>query len=108
MFQELINLENKAIRIINSLPFNSSSIKKKIGAILKLLKSQILYRYKTPGLCDIACFEKGMPSPFINHFQKVSPKDSKRTRSAFKPVLLHQTLTQTLRKNPIKHQYIDS
>ena len=37
LFQEVVNLQNKAIRIINSIPFNSSNINKTYND-LKILK----------------------------------------------------------------------
>ena len=46
LFEEVVKLQNKAIRIINFLPFNSTNINKTYND-LKIFKLPDLYRYKT-------------------------------------------------------------
>ena len=106
-------MQNKAIRIINFLPFNSSNINKtynnlKIPKLPDCISLQNSLFFKD-------CFENEIPNPFIKYFQKPGSRHSHRTRSAFeKTVLLYQTSTQTFtEKNPsnanaLKHGIIPS
>ena len=69
LFQEVVKLQNKAIRIINSLPFNSSNINK-IYNDLKILKlPDFILSQNSLFVKD--CFEKEIPNPLINYFQKI-------------------------------------
>ena len=82
LFQEVKKLQNKAIRIINFLPFNSSSISKTYNG-LKILKLPYLISLQN-SLFVKDCFEKEIPNPFINYFQKSGSEHSHTMRSAFK------------------------
>ena len=69
LFQEVVKLQNKAIRIINFLPFNSSNINKTYNdlKILKLPDSISLQN----SLFVKDSFEKEIPNPFIKYFKKI-------------------------------------
>ena len=82
LFQEVMKLQNKALRIINFLPFNSSNINKTYND-LKVLKLPDFISLQN-SLFVKDCFEKEIPNPFINYFQKSGSQHSHRTRSAFK------------------------
>ena len=82
LFQEVVKLQNKAIRIINFLPFNSSNIKKTYND-LKIVKLRDFISLQN-SLFVKDCFEKEIPNPFINYFKKSGSQHSHRTRSAFK------------------------
>ena len=69
LFQEVVKLQNKVIRIINFLPFNSSNINK-IYNDLKILKlPDFILSQNSLFVKD--CFEKEIPNPLINYFQKI-------------------------------------
>ena len=82
LFQEVVKLQNKAIRIINFLPFNSSNINKTYND-LKILKLPDFISLQN-SLFVKDCFEKEIPNPFIKYFQKSGSQHSHRMRSAFK------------------------
>ena len=78
----MIKLQNKAIRIIKFLHFNSSNINKTYNdfTILKLLD----FILSQKNLLVKDCFEKEIPNQFINCFQKSGSQDSDRKHSEFK------------------------
>ena len=78
----MVKLQNKAIRIINFLPFNSSNINKTYND-LKILKLPDFISLQN-SLFVKDCFEKEIPNPFINYFQESGSQHIHRTRSAFK------------------------
>ena len=66
LFQEVVKLQNKAVRIINFLPFNRSNINKTYND-LKILKLPDFISSQN-SLFVKDCFEKEIPNPFINYF----------------------------------------
>ena len=79
LFQEVVKLQNKAIRVINFLPFNSSNINKTYN-YLKILPDFISLQN---GLFVKDCFKREIPNQFINYFQKSGSQHSHITCSAF-------------------------
>ena len=75
-------MQNKAIRIIKFIPFDSSNISKTYND-LKILKLPDFILLQN-SLCVKDCFEKEIPHPFINFFQKSRSQHSHRTHSVFK------------------------
>ena len=107
LFQEVVKLQNKAIRIINFLPFNSSNIKKtyndlKIFKLPDFISSQNSLFVKD-------CLEKEILNPFINYFQKSVSQHSHRTRSGFKNcAFVPKGNTDIYGKKSVKYQCIDT
>ena len=107
LFQELVKLQNKAIRIINFLPFNGSNINKTYND-LRILKQ--------PGFISLQnslfvrdCFEKEIPNPFINYFQKSGSQHSHRTRSTFKNcAFVPKVNKDNYGKKSVKYQCTDT
>ena len=66
LFQEVVKLQNKPIRTINFLPFNSSNINKTYNDV-KILKLPDFISLQN-SLFVKNCFEKEIPNPFINCF----------------------------------------
>ena len=96
LLQQEIKLQNKAIRIINFLPFIINK---------KFLNCKILYRYKA--VKD--CFEKKIPNSFINCSQNSGSQHSHRTCSAFKNCpFVPNANTYIYGKKFIKYQCIDT
>ena len=79
-FQEVLKLQNKSIRIISFLPFNSSNINKTYNDLKILKLSDFISLQNSLFVKDY--FEKELLSPFINYFQKSVSRH--RTCSAFK------------------------
>ena len=103
----LVKLKNKAIRIINFLPFNSSNINKTYND-LKILKLPDFILLQN-SLFVKDCFEKEIPNPFINYFQKSGSQHSHRTRSAFKNcAFVPKVNTDIYGKKSVKYQCIDT
>ena len=94
LFQQVVKLQNKDIRIINSLPFNINK---------KFLNCQILYRYKAVYLWKIALNGKS-PAHLSTALKTQGLNILKEHVPYLKIVLLYQMLTQTF----IKYQCIDT
>ena len=107
LFQEVVKLQNKAIRIINFLPFNSSNINKTYND-LKILKLPDFISLQN-SLFVKDCFEKEIPNPFINYFQNPGSQHSHRTQSAFKNfAFVRKVNTDITEKKSVKYQCIDT
>ena len=107
LFQEVVKLQNKAIRIINFLPFNSSNINKTYND-LKILKLPDFISLQN-SLFVKDCFEKEIPHPFINYFQKSRSRHSHRTRSTFKNcAFVPKVNIDIYRKKSMKNQCINT
>ena len=102
-----VKLQKKAIWIINFLPFNSSNINKTYNG-LKILKLPDFTSLQN-SLFVKDCFEKEIPNPFINYFQKSGSKHSHRTHSAFKNcTFVPRVNTDIYRKKSIKYRCINA
>ena len=100
-------MQNKAIWIINFLPFSSSNINKTYND-LKILKLPDFISLQN-SLFVKDCFEKEIPHPFINYFQKAGSQYAHRTCSTFKNCALAPKVnTDIYRKKSIKYQCIDT
>ena len=82
LFQEVVKLQNKAIRIINFLPFNSSNINKTYNDLKILKLPDFILLQNSLFMKD--CFEKEILNPFFNYFKKSGSQHSHGTRSTFK------------------------
>ena len=100
-------MQNKAIQIINFPPFNSSNINKTYSN-LKILKLPDYISFQN-SLIVKNCFEKEIPKPLVNYFQKPRSQHSQRTRSAFRNcAFLPKSNTDIYGKKSIKYQCIDT
>ena len=91
----MVNLQNKAIRIINFLPFNSSNIKKSYND-LKILKFPDIILLQNSLFVE-DCFEKELSTTFKNQGLNIPIEHAPHLQT----VLLYQKLTQTfMGKNP--------
>ena len=91
----MVNLQNKAIRIINFLPFNNSNIKKNYND-LKILKFPDIILLQNSLFVE-DCFEKELSTTFKNQGLNIPIEHAPH----LKTVLLYQKLTQTfMGKNP--------
>ena len=107
LFQEVVKLQNKAFRIITFLLSNSSNINKTYND-LKSLKLPDLISLQN-NLFVKNCFEKEIPHPFIEYFQKSGSHHSQRTRSAFETCAFVPKVNANIYgKKPIKCQCIDT
>ena len=106
LFQEVVKLQNKAIRIINFFPFNSSYINKTYND-LKILKLPDFMSLQN-SLFVKDCFEKEIHNPFINYFQKLGSRHFHRTRSAFENcAFVPKVNTDIYGKTSIKYHCIN-
>ena len=97
-----VEIADKAIRIQNFLPLESSNIQKPT-ATLKLLNFQILNLY----VFVKHYFETKIPNSSINYFKKSSSQYPHRTCSVFKNcAFLPKVSTDTYGRNSIKYQCI--
>ena len=98
-------MQNKAIWIINFLPFNSNN---KTYNDLKILELPDFISLQN-SLFVKDCFEKEIPHPFINYFQKPGSQHFHRTRSAIKNyAFVPKVNTGIYRNKSIKYQCIDT
>ena len=103
----MVKLQNKAIRIIDFLPFNSSNINKTYNdlKILKLPDSISLQN----SLYVKDCFEKEIPNPFIKYFQKSWSQHSYIERAThLKTAFVPKVNTDIYGKKFVKYQCIDA
>ena len=99
LFEEVVKLQNKAIRIINFLPFNSTNINKTYND-LKILKLPDLYRCKTVYFGKIVLKRKS-PTHLSTTFKNQGLNIPIERAPYLKTVLLYQKLTKTFTgKNP--------
>ena len=103
LFQGVVKLKNKSIRIISFLPFNSSNINETYND-LKILKLPDFILLENSFFVK-DCLEKEISNPLINYFQESGPQHSHRTRSIFKNcAFVPKVNTDISRKKSIKYQ----
>ena len=90
LFQEVVKLQNKAIRIINFLPFNTSNINKTYNH-LKILKLPVSISLQN----SLFALKKKFPTHLSTTFKNQGLNIPIERAPHLKTVLLYQNLTQT-------------